>query len=582
MTPRPLIGWAVLAALATAGPSAAAPAPRSASAHSALPTLATLRFPGTLRFVAVAKDVVALRFAIDPSIAAGAGLMDDACRGPSFDPDTVRARLARLDRDLAALRAMPWRTWSVDRQIDWRWVVANAEDARLQLADERLFVHRPAAWLEPLANTFIALVTYAPERADLRLALARGIPRMVDEMRRVAVSPTARDVATAKGVSDGIMASLRRDAASAEREAAITALSGYINGLQQLQGLAEFRTIGRERYETRLRRALLLPWDGDQLLARANAELAATDSAMAALKARISPDADIPGAPTPTPEQRALATTLDQAKLLALYDEVTHTERAFLDTTDLVTVPKAVGPIHARPTPEAMIPLTGDGGSMNPPPPVGRSNVGWWNVEHMDTSWTLDQKAARIAATQGFRVSWMGPYAAHEGVPGHHLQLSIVRLNPNPIRWIFQDNCLVEGWAMYAEEVFWRRGGLGDSPVTSYRTLASYRGRIRRVVYDVNIERGDWTLQQAADYKRNTAPGKGRVDEDIMRSINWPAQLIGYFTGKMQLMDLRRAYREKLGAAYSDRAFNDAVLAEGSIPVALIRAKLLGEPVPEP
>ena len=50
----------------------------------------------------------------------------------------------------------------------------------------------------------------------------------------------------------------------------------------------------------------------------------------------------------------------------------------------------------------------------------------------------------------------------------------------------------------------------------------------------------------------------------------------------MQLMDLRRAYHAKLGQAYSDRAFNDAVLAEGSIPVALIRAKLLGEPVPVP
>jgi uncharacterized protein (DUF885 family) len=229
-----------------------------------------------------------------------------------------------------------------------------------------------------------------------------------------------------------------------------------------------------------------------------------------------------------------------------------------------------------------MIPLTGDGGSMNPPPPVGRSNVGWWNVEHLDPAWTLDQKAARIAATQGFRVSGMGPYAAHEGVPGHHLQLSICRLNPNPIRWILQDNCLIEGWAMYAEEVFWRAGGLGASPVTAYRTLASWRARVRRVVYDVNIERGDWTLQQAADYKRNAAPGKGRVDEDIMRSINWPAQLIAYFAGRMQLMDLRRAYREKLGAAYSDRAFNDAVLAEGCIPVALIRAKLLGGTVPEP
>lgn len=135
---------------------------------------------------------------------------------------------------------------------------------------------------------------------------------------------------------------------------------------------------------------------------------------------------------------------------------------------------------------------------------------------------------------------------------------------------------------MYAEEIFWRAGGLGDSPTASYRALGSWRARIRRVVYDVNVERGDWTLQQAADYKRNTEPGKGKIDEDILRSINWPTQLIGYFTGKMQLMDLRREYREKLGAAYSDRKFNDAVLAEGSIPVALIRARLLGQAVPEP
>jgi uncharacterized protein (DUF885 family) len=574
-----LLFCAVVLAAAASRPCEAAPAPAATPARV---TLATLRFPGTPRFVAVAKDVVALRFAIDPSIAANAGLFDDACRVPSFAPDTVTARLARLDRDLAALRAMPWHTWAVDRQVDWRWMVASAEDARLQLAGERLFVHRPASWLEPLANTFIGLVTYAPERADLRLRLARAIPRMIAEMRSVATAPTSRDVTTARGVSEGILATLRGDAPGAERDAAVAALSAYIDDLGARQGLREFETIGRANYETRLRRALMLPWDGDQLLARANAELAATDSALAAIKYHINPNAEVPAAPSPTPEQRTLAGTLDQAKLLALYDEVARTERAFLDTTDLVTVPAAVGPIHARPTPAAMIPLTGDGGSMNPPPPVGRSNVGWWNVEHMDSTWTVDQKAGRIAATQGFRVSWMGPYAAHEGVPGHHLQLSICRLNPNPIRWILQDNCLIEGWAMYAEEAFWRAGGLGDSPVTSYRTLASYRGRIRRVVYDVNIERGTWTLQQGADYKRATAPGKGQVDEDILRSIHWPAQLITYFTGKLQLMDLRREYRSKLGTAYSERAFNDAVLAEGSIPVTLIRAKLLGEPVPAP
>jgi hypothetical protein len=355
-----------------------------------------------------------------------------------------------------------------------------------------------------------------------------------------------------------------------------------VEDLEARPGAREFVTVGRGQYEARLRRALLLPWSGDQLLARAQAELAATDSAMAAIKARISPDAPVPGAPAPTAEQRARAANLDQAGLLALYDEVTGAQRAFLDSAGILTVPAAVGRIRARPTPDAMIPLTGDGGSMNPPPPLGDSNVGWWNVEHVDSTWSLDQKAGRIAAMQGYRVSWMGPYAAHEGVPGHHLQLSIARLNPNPLRWLLYDNGLVEGWAMYAEEVFWRAGGLGDSPLAEYRTLASWRGRIRRVVYDVNIERGDWTLQQAADYKRSTSPGQGVVDEDILRSINWPAQLVGYFAGKAQLVDLRRDYRAKLGAAYDERAFNDAVLAEGSVPVALIRAKLLGESIPEP
>ena len=210
MTPRSLVLCAALCAAVASLPSEAA-SPRAK--HAAPPTtayapgatLASLRFPGTPAFVAVAKDVIALRFAMDPSGAANTGLFDDGCRIPSFAPDTVAARVARLDRDLAALRAMPWRTWNVDRQVDWRWIVANAEEARLQLADEKLYVHRPAAWLEPVANTFIALVTYAPERADIRLKLASGIPAMVAEMRTVVQQPTARDVTTAKGVADGIL-----------------------------------------------------------------------------------------------------------------------------------------------------------------------------------------------------------------------------------------------------------------------------------------------------------------------------------------------------------------------------------------
>jgi len=543
---------------------------------SPAPTLQTLSIPDDPGFVAIAKDVLDVRFSLDPSIAAGAGLFEDAARVPSFDPDAVASLVGRLDADTAALRAMPWRTWSVDSQVDWRWVYAIADDARLQLTEEKLYLHRPASWLEPLANTYIALLTYAPERADIRGRLTRAIPGMVAEMRRVVVSPTTRDVKIADGVVAGILSTLEAGPPGAERDAAAAALSGYVEEIKAIKDLPEFTVIGSARYDERLRRALLLPWSPRQLLSMAQRELNETDAAMAELRPRL------PSAPTPTPAQLAMARNLDQEELLALYDEITRADRRFLDKSDLLIVPAGVGPIRARPTPEAMIPLTGDGGSMNPPPAIGESNVGWWNVEHFDPDWTLEERAERIVSAQEQSRTGMGPYAVHEGVPGHHLQLSIARLNPNPLRSILQDNVLVEGWAMYAEEMFWRAGGLGDSPEAEYKTLASWRGRIRRVFYDVYIECGDWTLQEGGDFRSQTRRGKGSVDEDILRTINWPAQLICYFAGKMQILELKDAYRAKLGTAYTERRFHDALLAEGSIPLALIRAKLLGEPVPEP
>lgn len=110
--------------------------------------------------------------------------------------------------------------------------------------------------------------------------------------------------------------------------------------------------------------------------------------------------------------------------------------------------------------------------------------------------------------------------------------------------------------------------------------LRSYRGRIRRVTYDVRIETGVWTVQEAADWKLAPAEGHAEPDPDVLRSINWPTQLITYYAGKSQILALREEVRARDGAAYSERAFNDALLAEGPIPVALVRAKMLGLPLP--
>lgn len=547
---------------------------QAASAAAAGMTVDRLPIPGTPEFVTVAKDVLDVTFAMDPSQASGDGLFEDCARVPSYSAAAVAALHQRVEQDEAAMRKMPWRNWPVDQQIDFRWIYANAQALDHRLMSEKMYLHRPGAWLEPLANNFIALLTYAPERRDLRRKIWPMIPPMVAEMRAIA-APTARDVVTTRGIIDGLLKMLAAEKADPKRDAAAAALTAYEKELDAIKNPPESAVIGAENYAWILKNAELLPWTPEQLLALAQTELGFVDAQMTALKPKLS------APPAPTPEQVELAKSLTREKLLGLYDQVVKDDLKALKASGVLSIPAGVGPIHARETPDAMVPLTGDGGSMNPPPTYTKSNVGYWNVEHFHADWPLEKRLQTVTAALNQRVDDLGPYAAHEGVPGHHLQLSIARLIADPLRSLLSDGVQNEGWALYAEEMFWRAGGLGPSADAEYQTLDSWRFRVRRVIYDVNVESGLWTLQQAGDFKSSVAQsGQGAVDEDIQRAINWPAQLICYFAGKTQILRLREDYKKKMGAAYTDLDFHDRLLAVGSIPFVFARAKLLGEPVP--
>jgi hypothetical protein len=539
------------------------------AARPAEPRLATLPIPGPAQFQDVAKDVLGVAWAMDPSAAAGAGLFDDAIAVPSYSPKSVKALTVRLDRDMAALRGLDWRSWGEAEQIDFRWIYATAETLRRQLTTERMFEHRPAQWLEAVANDLVALASYAPDRPELQDRVLAKVPAMLKEMRTVATKPTRRDLDTAIELVDA----LTNMARSRNANATADALVAYGVELRGLKPETEFQVIGAENYAWRLKHALLLPWTPEELRARAEADLAVVDARLAALP----PEEPVPA---PTEAQIALARNLTRETQLGLYDALEESLRAATIAGGWVTIPDGVGPMRARETPEAMIPLSGDGGSMNPPPTYGSSNVGWWNVDHFKADKPEGDRLERVLVAQNFAVTRMGTYGAHEGFPGHHLQLAIARLQKDPLRAILQDSVQIEGWGLYAEEALFAHGGLGHTADAERVVLGSYRVRIRRVIYDVNIETGVWDLQRAADWKFDAAPGQGKIDEDVLRSINWPTQLIGYYTGKQQILVLREAYRTKMGAAYDERKFHDQFLAEGSIPVALIGAAMLDEQVP--
>ena len=554
---------ALASGAALAATSAPAPAPR----------LATLAIPGDPRLAAIARDVALVQTEHTPDFAAQSGLIDDAIRVPSYAPAHVADMTRRLHADVATLRALPWREWSVDEQIDVRWVEANAQRVLRELEVEQLYRHRPGAWLEPLANTLIAIVTYAPQRTDAIDGLAAGVPALVAEMR-ASCKPAGVDAAVALGLVDGIVAVLKANRGG-HSDAAVAALAGYRASLDAMKDKTSFAVIGADDYAWRLRHAMLLPWTPAQLLALAQRDLERVDDEIATLAPHLPKEAPL------SPALQDEARTLDQASLLALYDRIQADYRAAIDKAGFVTIPPAVGLVRARVTPEAMVPLTGDGGSMNPPPPFIADATGWWNVEHFDPMMPRAERESTIREAVLYRSNGMAPYAAHEGLPGHHLQLSVARLNADPIRNLFWDPVENEGWALYAEQEMWEQGGFGDAIDTHAAVLRSWRSRIRRVVYDVNMETGAWTLQQGADWRAGSAPGKTAVSPEILRAINWPTQLICYFAGKEQILALKRDAKLQWGAGYSERRFNDELLALGSVPYVFARAKLLGEPVPD-
>jgi len=508
-----------------------------------------------------------------PSWAADSGLPDDAARVPSFTPDAVAALVARLDARDTELRSLDWDALSRSQQVDVRWLLANIAMMKQQLTVEKRWDHRPSEWLEPVANTFIGLTTYAPDRVDIRAHLAALLPAMVAEMEELVRSPTARDVDTAKDILGGLRLGIEALPPSADRDAALAALERYELHLSMPADLPEFKVIGADAYAWRLQHAMLSPWTPAQLLRVAETELAAVEAEMTVLEEAMEPAAEA------TADELKQARELTKEGLLGLYEDMVQDNLTALRRMDVMTIPADLPAIKARETPDALVPLTGDGGSMNPPPLFGAQSVGWWNVEHFSPDWPEERRLRSVMNSRRQQETWYGPYAVHEGVPGHHLQLALARSNPNPIRTLLTDNAGVEGWGLYAEQLFQENGGFGDAPAARYAMLRSYRYRIRRVIYDVKVETEVWSLQQAADFK--DGPG-AEVGPEILRTVQWPTQLIGYFHGKKQIVDLRAEMQQAQGARYTHKAFHDAVVGAGLIPVSLVRAELLDLPVPAP
>jgi uncharacterized protein (DUF885 family) len=160
----------------------------------------------------------------------------------------------------------------------------------------------------------------------------------------------------------------------------------------------------------------------------------------------------------------------------------------------------------------------------------------------------------------------------HEGLPGHHLQLSIQTAlgDVPPFRRFGGVTAYSEGWGLYAEELGKDMGFYTD-PYSDFGRLQMELWRACRLVVDTGIHHKRWSREQAIQYLSDNTPNpEGDVRKAIERYIVYPGQATAYMIGKLKIMELREKARAELGEKFDIRSFHDAVLKAGPVPLSIL------------
>jgi len=166
--------------------------------------------------------------------------------------------------------------------------------------------------------------------------------------------------------------------------------------------------------------------------------------------------------------------------------------------------------------------------------------------------------------------------AYHEGVPGHHLQISIQQsLTGLPeFRKHGGNSAYTEGWGLYAEELG-KEIGFYQDPGSDYGRLRSELFRAVRLVVDTGIHDMGWSRDQVVEYMRNShAVDEPTIQAETDRYISGPGQACSYKLGQLKIRELRERAKQQLGTKFDLKTFHDEILSGGALPLDVLDARV--------
>ena len=164
----------------------------------------------------------------------------------------------------------------------------------------------------------------------------------------------------------------------------------------------------------------------------------------------------------------------------------------------------------------------------------------------------------------------------HEGVPGHHLQLSMAQEVGTlpPFRQHGYWGAYIEGWALYSERLG-KEVGFYQDPYNDYGRLQDEMLRAIRLVVDTGLHYKHWTREQVVQYFHDhSSEDEPNVQSETNRYISWPGQALSYKMGQLQILDLRARAQKELGSKFDIREFHDEIIDSGALPLDVLEQQV--------
>lgn len=472
-----------------------------------------------------------------------------------------------------------------EQELNRRVTIALAESYLLMYERQRAWEHDPSIYGSQAVWGCLSILVRNPGSAEDKLRCVldrmREIPGMLSAARTNILNPAHVFVETALGVNHGALSFFREELPHLARgttfeadirlanENVISAFEDYGKWLRDEvlpRANGDFAVGGRV-YEEMLRQEHCLDCTPSDLLSLAGSVLEETLEQIAEVSAAVDPS-------VPWPELlfRLKQDHPPKEDLVDAYRRSVESARAFALERDLVTIPEG-SELSVGVTPEVerdLMPFA----AYFPPAPFGDSRVGSLWVTPIDEAASEERQKAQLLEHCIYSIPII---ALHEGIPGHHLQLTRAMDSPHLVRRQMLNSLLMEGWALYCEELMHDEGFYSDPRIRLFQ-LKDAIWRACRVIIDVGLHTGGMSLQEAVDILvEKVYIEEASAVAEVKRYAMTPTQPMTYVVGKLMLLELRDRMKRRLGSGFRLKAFHDRFLSFGSIPIPLIADAMAGE-----